>query len=303
MNNPRIFLRSSWMMAITLILLAGGISARGQSSEPPAIPLLKNIGIDQHLKAQVPLDLVFRDENGKSVKLGELRRGRPIILVLIQLGCPSLCTTILNDTLSTMKVIPQSIGDEYDVWTISFDPKETPALAAEKRGGYLRTYERTRPGAKNAAAGWRFLTGPPESIAALTGTVGYRYRWDEATGQFVHPAGLILLTPEGKISRYFFGIDYDPTDLRLSLVEASQGRIGSVTDKILLYCYHYDPATGRYGLAIANVLRAGAAFTLVALAGGLAMLWRADRRRTRRLLTRVHEGVPSPLPHVRGGDA
>jgi len=202
--------------------------------------------------------------------------------------------------LSTLKVIPQLIGDQYEVWAVSFDPTETPALAAEKKHGYVASYTRARAGAVNASASWHFLTGDAANIAALTKAVGFRYRFDDATQQFIHPAGLMLLTPEGKIARYFFGIDYDPTDLRLSLVEASHGKIGSFTDKILLFCYHYDPTTGKYGLAVANTLRAGGALTLLLLGAFFTFLWRADRRRTKRLLAlSPHaQGLQSP-----GGDA
>jgi protein SCO1 len=290
----RYFLQRIAVWAMLAFLLAGGL-ARGASETPPLNnPILRGVGIDQHLNAQLPMELTFKDETGGTVRLADLARGKPIVLVLVQYNCPSLCTAILNDMLSTLKVIPQSIGDEYDVWAVSIDSRETPMLASQKKGGYLRSYQRTRPGAVNASAGWHFLTGSEENITALSSAVGYRYRYDAAADQFVHPAALVLLTPGGKISRYFFGINYDPTDVRLALVEASNGRIGTITDKVLLFCYHYDPASGKYGLAIGNLLRAGAALTVVILFGGLALLWRADRRRTRRLLALVPREGASP---------
>jgi len=288
--------RSAWLLnlAAMFLILAGAFTARAAAVEPLANPILHGVGIDQHLNTQLPMDLPFKDETGGNVKLSELARGRPIVLVLVQYNCPSLCTAILNDMLSTLKVIPQNIGDEYDVWAVSIDPRETPELAAKKKGGYLRSYQRTRSGAINASAGWHFLTGTQESVTKLTDAVGYRFRYDAAADQFVHPAALVLLTPGGKISRYFFGINYDPTDVRLALVQASNGRIGSFTDQVLLFCYHYDPASGKYGLAIGNLLRAAGVLTIILLGGGLFLLWRADRRRTRRLLALVPPGGAAP---------
>lgn len=272
---------SLWLMTAT---------ARGQA---PTANLLRGVGIDQHMGAQVPMDLVFHDEAGSARKLGELSHGKPVVLVLVQYRCPSLCTVVLNDMLSTLKVIPQNVGDQFDVWTVSFDPNETPDLAMAKKQDYVKSYERTRPAAVNASAGWHFLTGDAEAIAGLTKAVGFRYRWDDATKQYVHPAGLMILTPEGKIARYFFGIDFEPTDLRLSLVEASGGKIGTPTDKLLLFCYHYDPATGKYGLAITNALRVGGGLTILLLGAMVGWLWRADRRRTRWLMS-IHTdgGLP-----------
>jgi protein SCO1/2 len=270
------------------------VTARAQS---PQAVLLRDVGITQRLNAQVPLDLRFTDETGTPVHLATLARGKPILLVLVYYRCPSLCTAVLNDMLSSLKVIPQTVGNEFDVWTVSFDPTETADLAAAKKREYLRSYTHTRPAAlSTASAGWHFLTGDAASIAALTAAVGYRYRWDDPSRQYIHPAVLTLLTPAGRISRYFFGVDYDPTDVRLALVEASGGRIGTLTDKFLLYCYHYDPATGRYGLAVANALRAGGAVTTLLLAGGLALLWRADRRRTRRLQLQFPQAAPTAGP-------
>jgi protein SCO1/2 len=272
---------------VLFILLA----ASGAMAQTP-MALLHDVGVDQKLDAQVPPSLVFTDETGARVHLSDLRRGKPILLILVQYGCPSLCTAILNDSLSTLKVIPQRLGTDYDVWVVSFDPKETAELAAAKKKGYVNSYLRVHPQAQDVSGGWHFLTGDSANIAALTEVVGYHYRWDPPTQQYVHPAALILLTPEARVSRYFFGIDYDPTDVRLSLVEASHGSIGTITDKILLFCYHYDPATGRYGLVVTNLLRVASGIMVLALAGGIALLWRADRRRTRRLMEQVGGGGP-----------
>jgi protein SCO1/2 len=289
MTRPQLLAFVLFMISLPLVAAgAGGQTAPAQNS------VLRGVGIDQQLNAQVPLNLMFTDENNTKIHLSDLCRGKPIVLVLVQYNCPNLCTAILNDMLSTLKVIPQNIGSDYDVWTVSFDPSENAALAMAKKNGYVRTYQRTRPEARLAASGWHFLTGDAGAIHSLTQSVGFHYRRDPITQQFIHPAALILLTPEGKISRYFFGIEYDPTDLRLSLVEASHGKIGSLTDEILLFCYHYDPATGRYGLAILNALEAGAALTLLLLVGGIYLLWRIDRRRTRKLMPLTRE--QSPLP-------
>ncbi len=198
-----------------------------------------------------------------------------------------LCTLVLNDLLSTVKTIPQTAGQEYDIWTVSFDPKEGPELATQKKEGDLDAYSRVKHIVPTT--GWRFLTGDAENIRRLADAVGFHYRWDEKTQQYIHPAGIMILTPEGKIARYFFGIDFDPTDIRLSLVEASANKIATPTDRLLLFCYHYDPRTGKYGLAVANTLRAGAALTLLVLGGLLFGLWRFDQRRTRELMKRMPE--------------
>ena len=287
-------MRRRWSYALSLLMrcvlpflfaLLAMHPLRAFAQLSPQQLFLRDVGIDQHMGAQIPLDLQFRDEANNLVYLRDLQRGKPIILNLVYLKCPMLCTLVLNDLLSTIKTIPQTAGDEFDIWTISFDPKETPALAAQKKEGYLDAYSRVKH--ITPTIGWRFLTGDAENIRKLTECVGFRYRWDEGTAQYVHPAGIMILTPEGRIARYFFGIDFDPTDIRLSLVEASANKIATPTDRVLLYCYHYDPRTGRYGLAVANTLRAGAALTLLVLATLLALLWKADRRRTRALLKDV----------------
>jgi protein SCO1/2 len=263
------------ILALVFILLLTMVAA-GQGQ----VPILQGVGIDQHVGAALPLDVPFRDESGATVRLRDLLHpGRPAILSLVYYRCPMLCTLVLNDTLAAAKVLPLDVGKDYDLITVSFDPAETPELAAAKRTSYLAAYK--RPG---AAEGWHFLTGDAESIAKLTSAVGFRYRWDAAGSQFVHPAGITMVTPDGYIARYFFGVQYDPVDLRLSLVEASQNRIGTVTDKLLLYCYHYDPLTGRYGWAVQNLLRAGGAVTVGALGTLMFLLVRYDRQRTRRLM-------------------
>jgi protein SCO1/2 len=245
--------------------------------------LLAGIGIDQKLGDTIPLDVVFNDESGQSVKLRELLDGRPAVLSLVYYGCPMLCTVVLNNQLRAFVALPtQEIGRDYDVITVSFDPRETSELAAKKKAEYVRMY-----GHGNAAQSkWHFLTGNEESIRKLTDAVGFRYKFDPASNQFLHPSGVAILTPQGRIARYFFGIDYEPKDLRLSLVEASEGKIGSLSDHVMLFCYHYDPTTGKYGLAVTRMVRIGGAITVAALVTGVMLMLRRERRQK-----------PAAVPH------
>ena len=250
-------------------------------SQTPAPPptlkpdYLKGIGIEQRLGQQIPLDLVFKDETGKSVKLGDYFDGKkPVVLTLVYYGCPLLCTLVLNDLTRGMNGLDLSAGDDYQVVTVSFDPKETPAIAAEKKQNYLRSYRRP-----HAEDGWHFLTGDEASIHALTETIGFTYRWDPQYNQFIHPSGITILTPNGVISRYFFGIDYGLKDLKLSLQEASGNKIGTLTDQILLYCFHYDELSGmyKYSHAVIRLVQLGGVLTLM----GLGSFWFAMFRRRR----------------------
>ncbi len=246
-----------------------------QPSEAPKEGLpapLKKVAIEQKLNQQVPLDLVFRDEAGRERKLAEFFGRKPIILSLVYYDCPMLCTQVLNGLVASMKVLKFDAGKEFEVVTVSFDPREGPALASEKKVGYLRRY-----GREGAAAGWHFLTGDQASIDALTDAVGFRYAWDEETKQFAHASAIMILTPEGKVSRYFYGIDYPAKDVRLGLVEASNNRIGSPVDQILLYCFHYDPRTGKYGFAIMSVLRVVGVATFLGLGLLIFVLKRRER--------------------------
>jgi protein SCO1/2 len=245
----------------------------GQPGLPAA---LRNVGIEQRLDAQVPPHLVFRDESGRSVKLGDYFGSKPIILALVYYDCPMLCTQVLNGLVGSLKALSFDAGEQFLVLTVSFDPRETPGLAAGKKESYVERY--SRPG---AAGGWHFLTGPESSIEALSQAVGFRYRYDVEKGQFAHASGIMLLTPQGKISRYFYGIEYSPRDLRLGLVEASNNRIGSPVDQLLLFCYHYDPATGKYGAVVMNFVRLGGAATILTLGSILILFFRRDARRSR----------------------
>lgn len=259
------------MKALVLIVLILSFTSptRTKDSRPAA---LQGVGIDQRLNEQVPMDLTFRDETGKSVRLGDYFGSKPVILALVYYKCPMLCTLTLNGLERTMRVMPLDVGNQYTVVTVSFDPHETPALAAAKKQEYLAHYE--RPG---GAVGWHFLTGEEPSIHQLTDVVGFHYNYDPQSGQYAHTTGLVVLTPQGKIARYFYGVEFSPRDLRLSLVEASANKIGSPVDEILLFCFHYDPATGKYGLAIMRVIQLAGAVTVLALGSFLARMLVRER--------------------------
>jgi protein SCO1/2 len=228
---------------------------------------LKEVRIEQKLNEQLPLDLIFRDESGQQVKLGQYFGKKPVVLAFVYYDCPMLCTQVLNGMVTSFRVLPFQIGNEFDVVTVSFDPRETNTLAAAKKKVYIDYLpERMQPGAQN---GWHFLTGDQANIDKLTQVAGFHYRWDEATKQFAHGSAIMLTTPEGKLSRYFYGIDYSARDLRLGLIESSARKIGSPVDQLLLYCYHYDPSTGKYGGAVMRVMRVAGVITLL---GILAML-------------------------------
>jgi protein SCO1/2 len=243
-----------------------------QASGVPAA--LREVGYDQRLGEQVPLDIALRDESGRDVRLGDYFGKRPVVLALVYYECPMLCTLTLNGLVSAMSVLSFDAGQEYEVVTVSFEPKETPALAAAKKRAYLQRYK--RPGAE---AGWHFLTGDAPAIKRLTQAVGFRYVWDAQTRQYAHPSGVTVLTPDGRLARYLYGIEYAPKDLRFALVEASSGRIGTPVDAVALYCYQYDPATGRYGAAVMRLLRTGAVFTMLGLVAFWVVMWRRERVR------------------------
>jgi protein SCO1 len=249
----------------------GGASAQNSKTMPSQ---LKDVGIDQELNHQVPLDLVFHDETGKTVRLGDYFGKKPGILSLIYFNCPQLCPMVENGLLESLQQVRFNIGDQFNVLTVSFDPNDKPAQAFAKRATYLSMYNR-----KGAAAGWHFLTGDEASIAALTKAVGFRYKYDPQTQMFSHATAIIVLTPQGKVARYFYGIRYPAGGVRLALVEASHGEIGSPVDAVMLYCSHYNPATGKYSLLISRVLFIAALLTVVLLGGLLLVLLRGGRRR------------------------
>jgi protein SCO1/2 len=241
---------------------------------------LEKIGIDQRLNDQVPLDAVFNDEQGREVRLGDYFKGKPVVLSLVYYSCPMLCNQVLNGMLSSFRRVSFNIGEQFEVVTVSFDPRETPQLAAAKKQTYVKAYNRA-----SADSGWHFLTGDEANIKRLTAAVGFRYGWDEPTKQFAHASGIMMLTPDGKLARYFYGIEYSPVDMRLGLVEASQNKIGTPVDALMLYCYHYDPATGKYGAVVMNIMRIAGVVTVGLIIGMLFIL--------RKRGTRIEDGKVS----------
>ena len=264
------------------------------SSQPLDPSVGADIGIVQHLNQQVPLDLTFRDDTGKKVQLADLmNNGRPVILSLVYYECPMLCTQVLNGLLRSMRVMSFDVGTEFDVITVSIDPGETSALARAKKNEYVGRYRR-----EGAAAGWHFLTGEADQIERLAETVGFRYEYDEETDMYVHASGVMLLTPEGRLARYFYGIEYSPKDMRLGLVEASENRIGSPVDQVLLLCFQYDPTTGKYGLVIMNSVRLAGGATVVLLVLLIVGMIRRDRRLQASGLQASGASAPSTsIPH------
>jgi protein SCO1 len=266
----------SFHFRIALPFVFMGLLAASAGAQQIAAPaaILSKVGITQNLNAQIPPDLAFRDEMGKSVRIGDFFGSKPIVLSLVYFDCPALCTEVLNGELRTMKSISLDLGKDFEAVTVSFDPKDTPALAGAKRDVYAGQYG--RPG---AAAHWHFLTGEQASIDALTDAVGFRYAYDSSIRQFAHASAIIVLTPDGRIDRYFYGVVYPARDVRLGLVEASQGKIGTLTDHAILYCYQYDPATGKYGLLVMNVLRAAGGLTVLLLGLFMTVMFLRDRKR------------------------
>jgi protein SCO1/2 len=260
-----------------LLLAAAAAAALAQPGQPapiqqslsmqdkslkPALPEgLQGVGIDQKLDSRVPLDLVFHDEAGRSVALGSFFQARkPVIFVPVYFRCPMLCTQILSGVSSSLKAVSFNPGRDFEVVAFSFDPRDTPGDAESKKELYVKRYG--RPGTRN---GWHFLTGDEANIKALTDALGFHYKYDPKNDQYVHASGIMIATPAGRLSHYFYGVEFASRDVRLGLVEASMGKIGNPVDQILLYCFHYDPATGKYGAVVMNMVRfAGAAFVLLA---------------------------------------
>jgi protein SCO1/2 len=272
-------------------LIAPAATAAEAAPPPtdPRPPILRDVGITQRLGSQLPLDALFLDEAGRPVRLGQYFGSRPVVLVLAYYNCPMLCTQVFGGLLSSLRVLSFDAGKDFEVVAVSFDPRDRPADAAAKKAPYVA--ENGRPG---AAAGWHFLTGSAASIERLTEAVGFHYKYDESLGQFAHATAITVATPRGKLSRYFFGIEYAPRDLRLGLIEASGNRIGSPVDQILLYCYHYDPKVGKYGAVVMNMVRLGGVAAVLILSTFLTIMWRRDFRRD------AHAPHPAPLPPGEG---
>jgi protein SCO1 len=265
-------------LAVAFVAFAFASNAAAQLASDPLQSvgvrpdLLKQVGIDQKLNQQIPLNLAFRDEHAKTVQLGEYFGQKPIILTLVYYNCPMLCTQVLNGVESGLKEIPMDIGKQFNVVTVSIDPTEGHVLAQVKQEMYTGMYG--RPG---AAQGWHFLTGDEPQIKQLAAAAGFRYAYDPDTKQFAHASAIMIVTPEGKISRYLYGIQFPSRDLRLGLVEASEGKIGSPVDQVLLFCYHYDPSTGKYGLLISHIIQAGGALTVLIIGVVVLVLFRGER--------------------------
>jgi protein SCO1 len=270
LNNPK------WIPLLVAVLLSvpawgQGMNravAEGKTAAPASVrpPGLKNVGIEQRLNQQIPPDLTFRDATGKTVRLGDYFGKRPLILNLVYFRCQMLCPEVLSALTGTLKVLKFDVGKQFDVLTVSFDPRDTPEIAAAEKANYVSRYG--RPG---AAAGWAFLTGSRASIEALTNAAGFHYQYNSQTGQFAHATAIMILTPDGRIAQYYYGIEYAPRDLRLGLVQASSGKIGNLADEVLLYCYHYDPKAGKYGAVISRVLQVAGIATILIL-GGMVLL-------------------------------
>jgi protein SCO1/2 len=259
--------------------MAGGPATAGYKREAgvvsSAIPAaLRAIGFDQNIGQRVPLDTVFRDEAGATVHLGDYFGKRPVVLVFAYYDCPMLCTQVINGLSSALGVMSLNPGKDFEIVTVSFNPHDTPASATAKKAVYLDRYKRI-----GAADGWHFLTGDEPSIARLTKAAGFRYAWDADTKQYAHPSGVIVLTPDGTLSSYLFGIEYGPRNLRLGIVEASEGKVGTAVDALLLYCYHYDPMTGRYGLVIMRAIRMAGAATVFAIGAFIVVMVRKEKSR------------------------
>jgi protein SCO1/2 len=234
--------------------------------------ILDGVGLDQRLNSQVPLDLAFVDENGQAVQLQQYFGAKPVILIMVYYQCPMLCTQVLTGFTGAMLGVRRfNIGREFNVVTVSIDPRDTAADAAAAKKKYIERYRRPE-----AEQGWHFLTGKKDQIDALAQAVGFRYAWDPEVKQYAHASGIMLLTPQGRVAQYYYGIEYAPRDIQLGLIEASKGKIGNVVDEVLLYCYHYDPRQGKYGAAIFNVLRLSALITILALGGFMLIMFRRD---------------------------
>jgi protein SCO1/2 len=259
-------------MLITLIALLVPVIAAAQTNSQPAI--LQNVGFDQKLGDYVPLDAPLYDEAGREVHLRDYFHGRPVVLTLVYYQCPMLCNLTLNGMSRTFNGMNDTAGKDFDVVTISFDPRETPQMAAEKKLNYLRSYR--RPSAED---GWHFCTAPQDSIHRIADAVGFRYAWDEKAQLFAHASGIMVLTPQGKISRYFFGVEFEPQPLEQAIAAAATEATGSKAEQILYYCFLFDPTTGRYGLIISRALKLGGVVTLLALASFISINFILEKRR------------------------
>jgi protein SCO1 len=270
---------------LTLLLVATFASVPAANADAPFVPktglvtenessgLLKSVKFDQHLGAQLSLDTTFRDETGKTVRLGSYFGKRPIVFALVYHECPMLCNVVLNNLVSSLRALEFTPGKEYDVLTISIAPHEPPSLASAKRRGYVTKFQRME-----TLPHWHFLTGDEPNIRKIADEVGFHYEYDAKSGQYAHASGIMILTPDGKVSRYFYGVDYPTRDLRFGIMEASEEKIGSPIAQVLLMCFHYDPATGKYSLAVMRVLQGAGILTVLGIGMSIATMLRRERR-------------------------
>jgi protein SCO1/2 len=265
----------SFAVALAVIALPTLAAAHGVEKEPyiKEEAFLKDVSFDQKLGAEIPLDLTFRDETGRAVTLGSYFGTKPVIMLLTYYNCTMLCPVLLDGLVRALRPLSFDMGKQYTALTVSINPRETPPMAAARKDVYIQRY-----GRKGAIDGWHFLTGREAAIQKLTQAVGFRYVYDAKKDEYAHAAGILILTPQGKVSRYYYGVEFIPRDLRLGLVEAAANSIGTPVDQLLLYCYHYDPLTGKYGLIIMNVLRLAGTATVLALGGFVLVMLRRDRR-------------------------
>ena len=258
-------------LLVSAALVLASVTMQAQYARPK---VTAGVGIDQKLQAPVPLDLTFRDEANQLVPLRSYFGDKPIVLELVYFKCTSMCPMSIGESVRSLKRVSLQPGKDYDVVVVSFDPADAPAEAVRQKASYAKEF-----GRPSFNSGWHFLTGTQDSISRLAAAVGFKYRWDAASNQFIHAGGIMVATPEGKLSRYFYGIQYAPQDLRMALVDAAQHKIGSPVDYVLLFCFHYDPSQGKYTLAIVNVLKLAAGVTLVALSFLLFFLMRKDKNK------------------------
>jgi protein SCO1/2 len=307
--NSHVFPRrvvSTAALASCLALGAAPARAQGWREQEEGVPNttpaeLQGVDVVEHLGGALPIGAAFRDTDGKRVMLGDFFDGkRPIVFVFAYHTCPMLCSLVLDATVRALNEVPWMVGREFDVVSVSIDPNDTPETATKKRAQVVASYAR---GAAQGAHGWHFLVGDEANIRKVTEAVGFEYRYDSRQKQYAHPAAIYLLTPAGRLARYLYGIQFDPGDVRLGLLEASEGRSISTTEKLLLYCYHYDPQGKRYSLVAMNVMRLGGAVTLGAIGGLYAIMWARARRRKRRSDASTHTSVGAGAPMDKHGTA
>lgn len=287
-------------MASCLAVSAGDACAqqyREETAGMPNTPATELAGVDivEHLGGALPTDAAFRDQDGKAVRLGDYFDGkRPTLLVFAYHTCPMLCSLVLDATVRTLNEVNWTVGREFDVVSISIDPKDTPETATRKRAQVVGTYVRAR----GDTVGWHFLVGDEANIRKVTEGVGFEYRYDERQKQYAHPAAIYLLTPEAHVARYLYGISFDPKDVRLGLLEASEGRSVTTTDRLLMFCYHYDPQGKHYSIVAMNVMRLGGVVTLGVFGTFLTIMWareRVKRKQLRSASAGPNASPPTPL--------